>query len=114
MVTLHFHFLIVLKRFKMRHLAAYLLLTVGGNAKPTVEEVTAVLGQAGIETDSVRLSALFAELEGKDVEELIALGKEKLMVGGAMAASSAPAASAGAGKHPYEYKYVSSISYSFN
>jgi large subunit ribosomal protein LP2 len=82
----------------MRHLAAYLLLTVGGNAKPTVEEVTAVLGQAGIETDSERLSALFAELEGKDVEELIALGKEKLMKGGAMAASAAPAA-AGAGKH---------------
>mmetsp|Transcript_470 Transcript_470/g.527 ORF Transcript_470/g.527 Transcript_470/m.527 type:complete len:119 (+) Transcript_470:72-428(+) len=80
----------------MRHLAAYLLLTVGGNAKPTVEEVTAVLGQAGIETDSTRLSALFAELEGKDVEELIALGKEKLMKGGAVS-SAAPAAAAGAG-----------------
>lgn len=81
----------------MRHLAAYLLLTVGGNATPSVEDVTNVLSQAGIETDSERLAALFTELQGKDINELIALGKEKLMVGGAMAASSGAAAPA-AGK----------------
>ena len=83
----------------MRHLAAYLLLIVGGNAAPTIEDVSNVLGQAGIETDSERLASLFAELKGKDINELIALGKEKLMVGGAMAASSgAPAAASGEGK----------------
>ena len=86
----------------MRHLAAYLLLAVGGNAKPSAEEITNVLSQAGIESDSERLTALLAELDGKDINEIIALGKEKLMVGGAMAASgggSAPAAAAGAGKY---------------
>jgi large subunit ribosomal protein LP2 len=78
----------------MRHLAAYLLLVVGGNAAPSAEDVKSVLGQAGIETDSERLSTLIAELAGKDVNELVALGKEKLMVGGAMAA--APAGGGGA------------------
>ena len=76
----------------MRHLAAYLLLVVGGNASPTADDVTNVLSKAGIESDSERLSQLMAELEGKDINELVALGKEKLMVGGAMAASAAPAA----------------------
>ena len=91
----------------MRHLAAYLLLTVGGNTKPTIEDVSNVLAQAGIETDSERLAALFAELQGKDVNELIALGKEKLMVGGAMAASaSAPAAASAEGEtHHIFYIY---------
>ena len=78
----------------MRHLAAYLLLVVGGNAAPSAEDVKSVLGQAGIETDSERLNTLISELAGKDVNELVALGKEKLMVGGAMAA--APAGGGGA------------------
>ena len=76
----------------MRHLAAYLLLVVGGNTKPTAEDVTNVLSQAGIEADSERLSQLLSELEGKDINELVALGKEKLMVGAAMGAAAAPAA----------------------
>lgn len=79
----------------MRHLAAYLLLVVGGNATPSAEDVKSALGQAGIETDSDRLNTLITELEGKDVNELVALGKEKLMVGGAMAAAG-PAAAGGA------------------
>jgi large subunit ribosomal protein LP2 len=86
----------------MRHLAAFLLLAVGGNATPSAEEITNVLSQAGIESDPERLTALLAELDGKDINEIIALGKEKLMAGGAMAASSggaAPAAAAGGGKY---------------
>ena len=85
----------------MRHLAAFLLLAVGGNATPSAEEITNVLSQAGIESDPERLTALLAELDGKDINEIIALGKEKLMAGGAMAAAggAAPAAAAGAGKH---------------
>lgn len=77
----------------MRHLAAYLLLVVGGNTSPTAEDITNVLSQAGIEADSERLSQLISELEGKNVNELVALGKDKLMVGAAMGA--APAAAAG-------------------
>ena len=87
----------------MRYLAAYLLLTVGGNAKPTVEDVSNVLSQAGIETDAERIAALFTELEGKDINELVALGKAKLMVGGAMAAASAAPAAGTAGIYSDHY-----------
>ena len=80
----------------MRHLAAYLLLITGGNAAPTAEDVSAVLAQAGIESDPERLSALLAELEGKDLNQCLALGRAKLMVGGGPS-SSAPAASASSG-----------------
>ena len=80
----------------MRHLAAYLLLITGGNAAPTAEDVSAVLAQAGIESDSERLTALLKELEGKDLNECLTLGRAKLMVGGGPS-SSAPAASASSG-----------------
>ena len=85
----------------MRHLAVYLMLAVGGNTQPTSEDITNVLSQAGIESDPERLAALLAELDGKDINQSIALGRAKLMVGGAMAASSAPAASSSAGKFCY-------------
>ena len=80
----------------MRHLAAYLLLVAGGNAAPTAADVTALLGQAGIEVNEERLTQLLGDLEGKDLAELIAEGKEKLMKGGAAAAAAAPAAAGGA------------------
>ena len=80
----------------MRHLAAYLLLVAGGNATPTAADVTALLAQAGIEVNEERLSQLMGDLEGKDIAEIIAAGKEKLMVAGVAAAGAAPAAAAGA------------------
>lgn len=52
----------------MKHLAAYLLLTVGGNTSPSAEDVKAVLESVGIEADSERLSQLIKELEGKDIQ----------------------------------------------
>ena len=82
----------------MRHLAVYLMLVVGGNTQPTAEDISNVLAQAGMESDPARVAALLAELVGKDVNQSIALGKAKLMVGGAMAASAAPAAASSAGK----------------
>ncbi len=48
----------------MRHLAAYLLLVVGGNASPSAADVTALLGKANIAVDEERLNSLIAELEG--------------------------------------------------
>ena len=87
----------------MRHLAAFLLLVAGGNATPTAEDVTNVLSQAGMESDPERLTALLAELDGKDVNQCVALGKSKLMVGGGMASSSggsaAPAAAGAPGSN---------------
>lgn len=81
----------------MRHLAAYLLLVLGGNATPSASEVTASLEQVGVEVDEARLNALIDELEGKDLEELITLGKEKLQKATvAVAGAGAGAATGGA------------------
>ena len=62
----------------MRHLAAYLLLQIGGNASPSAADVKKVLGAVGIEADDERLEKLISELEGKDVNALIAEGSSKL------------------------------------
>lgn len=51
----------------MKHLAAYLLLTLGGNTSPKAKDIKAVLGSVGIEADDDRLSSLLSELEGKDI-----------------------------------------------
>lgn len=54
----------------MKHLAAYLLLTIGGNSSPSAKDITAVLESVGIEADSERLTALLKELKGKDINEV--------------------------------------------
>lgn len=51
----------------MKHLAAYLLLTLGGNTSPSAADITAVLESVGIEADEDRLETLISELEGKDI-----------------------------------------------
>jgi large subunit ribosomal protein LP2 len=79
----------------MRHLAVYLMLVVGGNASPTAEDVTNALSECGIEVDQERLTTLIAELEGKDLAQLIEEGKDKLVVGGGVAPAAAPAGAAG-------------------
>lgn len=55
----------------MKHLAAYLLLTLGGNASPKAADIKEVLESVGIEADSDRLEKLLSELEGKDINEVI-------------------------------------------
>ncbi|KAL0953612.1 hypothetical protein HGRIS_004820 [Hohenbuehelia grisea] len=86
----------------MRHIAAYLLLQLGGNASPSAADIKKVLSAVGIEADAERLDKLISELEGKDINELIAEGSSKLASvpsGGAGAAApaaggAAPAAAA--------------------
>jgi large subunit ribosomal protein LP2 len=51
----------------MKHLAAYLLLHLGGNASPSAKDIKGVLESVGIEADDDRLSSLLSELEGKDI-----------------------------------------------
>ena len=53
----------------MRHLAAYLLLQIGGNASPSADDVKKVLSSVGIDADDDRLEKLISELDGKDVNE---------------------------------------------
>ncbi|RYP30390.1 hypothetical protein DL767_006298 [Monosporascus sp. MG133] len=73
----------------MKHLAAYLLLGLGGNTSPSASDVKAVLESVGIEADDERLDKLISELEGKDINELISEGSSKL--------ASVPSGGAGGG-----------------
>ncbi|KAL8799963.1 MAG: hypothetical protein Q9182_005500 [Xanthomendoza sp. 2 TL-2023] len=85
----------------MKHLAAYLLLGLGGNTSPSAEDVKGVLSSVGIDADSDRLDKLITELEGKDLQELIAEGSQKLASvpsgGGGGGGAGAPAAGGAAG-----------------
>lgn len=58
---------------QMRHIAAYLLLQIGGNASPSGADVKKVLSAVGIEADEERLDKLVSELEGKDVNAVCSL-----------------------------------------
>ncbi|CAK1355819.1 60S acidic ribosomal protein P2 [Cercospora beticola] len=84
----------------MKHLAAYLLLGLGGNESPSAADIKSVLSAVGVEADDERLNKLISELEGKDINELIAEGSQKLASvpsGGAAAGGAAPAAGGAAG-----------------
>jgi large subunit ribosomal protein LP2 len=54
----------------MKHLAAYLLLGLGGNTSPSAKDISAVLESVGIEPDTERLEKLLSELKGKDINEV--------------------------------------------
>ena len=54
----------------MKHLAAYLLLGLGGNTSPSATDVKGVLESVGIDADEGRLEKLISELEGKDLQEV--------------------------------------------
>ncbi|KAL4999995.1 60s acidic ribosomal protein-domain-containing protein [Aspergillus recurvatus] len=70
----------------MKHLAAYLLLTLGGNTEPGADDIKEVLASVGIEADEDRLAQLLNELRGRDIDELIAEGASKLATLGTIAA----------------------------
>ncbi|KAK4218790.1 ribosomal protein 60S [Rhypophila sp. PSN 637] len=92
----------------MKHLAAYLLLGLGGNTSPSASDVKKVLESVGIEADDDRLEKLVSELEGKDMNELIAEGSSKLAsvpsggAGGAAPAAGGAAAGGAAAEAPKE------------
>ena len=54
----------------MRHIAAYLLLQIGGNTSPTSGDIKKVLSAVGIEADDERLNKLISELKGKNINEV--------------------------------------------
>ncbi|KAG0249085.1 60S acidic ribosomal protein P2, partial [Mortierella polycephala] len=89
----------------MKYLAAYLLLTIGGNAAPCASDITSLLATVGIEAESKRIEALIAQLAGKDINELIAEGTSKLAsVPAGGAAAAAPAAGGAAAEEKAEEK----------
>lgn len=91
----------------MKYLAAYLLLVQGGNTSPSASDISALLETVGVEAEESRVTSLLSELEGKSVEELIALGNTKLASvpsAGAAAASSSAGAASGATEEVAEEK----------
>jgi ribosomal protein L12E/L44/L45/RPP1/RPP2 len=62
----------------MKHLATYLLLKLGGNDAPSADDITKALATVGVEVDSANLTKMMADLEGKDLTELMASGKDML------------------------------------
>ncbi|XP_076817578.1 large ribosomal subunit protein P2-like [Clavelina lepadiformis] len=75
----------------MRYVAAYVLATLGGNSDPSEADIKAILGSVGIDCDDEKLDKVMSELKGKDINEVIAAGSEKLASvpsGGAVAATS--------------------------
>lgn len=80
----------------MRYVAAYLLATLGGNAEPSAADIEKILSSVGVEWDGDRIKKIVGDLKGKDLEELIAQGREKLssmpVGGGGAVAAAAPAA----------------------
>lgn len=57
----------------MKHLAAYLLLGLGGNTSPSASDITEVLASVGVDVDEERLDELIATLKGKNLQEVYLL-----------------------------------------
>ncbi|XP_044281824.1 60S acidic ribosomal protein P2 [Varanus komodoensis] len=87
----------------MRYIAAFLLSVLGGNGSPNKQDIKKILDSVGIETDDERLSKVINELNGKNVEDVIAQGLTKLAsmpVGGGVAVSAGGSAAPAAGTAP--------------
>lgn len=54
----------------MKHLAAYLLCQIGGNASPAASDIKTVLSAVGIDGDDERITCLLKELDGKDINSV--------------------------------------------
>merc|ERR1711893_343590 len=88
-----------LKFVKMRYVAAYMLAVLGGKESPSAKDIKKILSSVGIDADSALVDKVIKELDGKDINELIAEGREKLASvpsGGAVAASAGGGGAGGA------------------
>ena len=84
----------------MKYIAAYLLLSLAKESAPTADDIKNLLSTVGVEVECERLDKLVAELDGKNVADVIAEGQEKLSSvpsGGAVAAAPAAGGAAPAG-----------------
>nr|VDD13871.1 unnamed protein product [Brassica rapa] len=103
----------------MKVVAAFLLAVLSGKACPTSADIKVILNSGlfflsscllviGCETEDSQIELLLKEVNGKDVAELIAVGREKLASvpsgGGGVAMASAPSAGGGGGAAPAEAK----------
>eukprot|EP00245_Coleochaete_scutata_P013185 TRINITY_DN528_c0_g1_i1.p1 TRINITY_DN528_c0_g1~~TRINITY_DN528_c0_g1_i1.p1 ORF type:complete len:118 (+),score=56.91 TRINITY_DN528_c0_g1_i1:97-450(+) len=87
----------------MKVVAAYLLALLGGNAAPSAKDIKKLLASVGAEAEDERIDALLSELKGRDINEVIAAGREKFAAvpgggggGGAVTVSSGGGGGGGA------------------
>ncbi|XP_059137502.1 large ribosomal subunit protein P2-like [Peromyscus eremicus] len=82
----------------MRYVASYLLAALGGNSSPSAKDIKKILDrQRGHRGGDDRLNKVISELNGKNMEDVIAQGVGKLAsvpAGGAVAVSAAPGSAA--------------------
>merc|ERR1712178_130861 len=78
-------------RNKMKYVAAYLLAAQSGSA-PSKDAVTKILESIGADIESDKLDKVFSELDGKNVEEVIAEGMS--LLASVPSGGAAPAAGA--------------------
>ncbi|CAN0897578.1 60S acidic ribosomal protein P2 [Linum grandiflorum] len=76
----------------MKYVAAYLLAVLGGNTAPTADDLKSILGSVGADAEDDRIERILSQTKGRDVNELIAAGMEKM----ASSLPCAPAANGGA------------------
>merc|ERR1739847_4946 len=93
----------------MRYVAAYLLAVLGGNSSPSAADIKKILSSVGVDAEAGALDKVVECLKGKDINELIQEGNQKLASvpsGGGGAAAAAPAAggAAAAAEAPKEEK----------
>ena len=80
----------------MKHIAAFALLVLGGNATPSAADVEKVLKDAGAKADSDKIAAMIKAFEGKDFNDVVKQGLTKMASMGSAgpAAAGGPAAAA--------------------
>jgi len=88
----------------MRYVAAYLLAQLGGNDAPDADAIKSILSSVGVDADEEKLSKVISELSGKNIDDVLAEGKEKLasVPSGGGAAPAAGGAAAAAEEAPKE------------
>ncbi|XP_045102022.1 60S acidic ribosomal protein P2-like [Portunus trituberculatus] len=90
----------------MRYVAAYCLFALSGKS-PSAKDLENLLGSVGVDCDAEQAKKVVSELEGKDLEELIKEGMEKLgtmPAGGGAAPAAGGAAAAPAKEEAKEVK----------
>ncbi|KAF1877857.1 hypothetical protein Lal_00038166, partial [Lupinus albus] len=89
---------------KMKVIAAYLLAVLGGNKTPSEKDIKNILASVGAEADDDKIKLLLSEVKGKDIEDIIASGREKLASvpsgGGAVSVAAAPGGGGSAAAAP--------------
>jgi len=81
----------------MKLVAAYLLALLGGNGDPSAEDIKGILSSVGAEADDDRIDSLLSELKGRDINEVLAAGREKFASVGGLGGGGGGAVAVAAG-----------------